>query len=239
MPAFRPTIDAMGVRHRQRCRTHALVELFRMTDHRLRPGLSYCMIGSRAIFLDLAASRYFLLEGAGAEHLAAFAEGTSSADGLAWLLEQGLIEPGASQAARVSAPSPVASLHDRHLGTPKPWLLLEAIAGQSCARRRLAHHSLGALLEASAVPGADADPVQLRPIAAAIERASRYRDATDQCLARGLAMRAMLARRGLSADLVIGVMLPFAAHCWIQSGTTVLSDPLDRIANFTPLLTVR
>lgn len=29
------------------------------------------------------------------------------------------------------------------------------------------------------------------------------------------------------------------AHCWIQSGTTVLSDPLDRVANFTPLLTVR
>nr|WP_257719811.1 lasso peptide biosynthesis B2 protein [Sphingopyxis macrogoltabida] len=118
-------------------------------------------------------------------------------------------------------------------------MLLEAIAGQSRARRRLAHHSLGALLEASVVPGSAADPDRCRPIAAAIERVSRYRDATDQCLARGLAMRAMLARRGLAADLVVGVMLPFTAHCWLQSGTTVLSDPLDRVVNFTPLLTVR
>lgn len=210
-----------------------------MTGYRLRPGLSYCLIGSRAIFLDLTASRYFLLEGAGAERLAAFAAGTASADDLAWLLEHGLIESGGAQAALVSAPSPVASLYDRHLGTPRPGLLLEAIAGQSCARRRLSHHSLGALLEASIVSGSAADPDRCRPITAAIERASRYRDATDQCLARGLAMRAMLARRGLAADLVIGVTLPFAAHCWLQSGTTVLSDPLDRVVNFTPLLTVR
>ncbi|ALH82268.1 hypothetical protein AN936_18500 [Sphingopyxis macrogoltabida] len=46
----------MGVRHRQRCRTHALVELSRMTGYRLRADLSYCLIGARAIFLDLAAS---------------------------------------------------------------------------------------------------------------------------------------------------------------------------------------
>lgn len=210
-----------------------------MTGYRLRADLSYCLIGSRAIFLDLATSRYFLLEGTRAACLTAFAAGTASANELAWLLEQGLVEAGASQTARTSVPSPVASLHDRHLGKARPWLLLEAIIGQSRARRRLANHSLGALLEASSVRRADADPDRYRPFAAAIERASRYRDATDQCLARGLAMRAMLARRDLAADLVIGVMLPFAAHCWLQSGATVLSDPLDRVLNFTPLLTVR
>ena len=209
-----------------------------MASNRLRADLSYCFIGSRAVLLDLAASRYFLLEGAGAECLAAFTEGRASENELRWLMEQGLIEPGGALPARIHAPSPLASLHDRHLGTPRPWLLLEAIAKQTLIRRRLANHSLGALLTPDPA-GRDADSDRCRPVAAAIERASRYRDATDQCLVRGLVMRAMLARRGLRADLVIGVMLPFAAHCWLQSGTTVLSDPLDRVVNFTPLLTVR
>lgn len=210
-----------------------------MTPYRLRSGLSYCLIGSRAVFLDLPASRYFLLEGTGAEHLTAFAEGSASGDAIAWLLAEGLIELGDAPPMRSHAPTPLTSLHDRHLGTPRPWLLFEAIIGQARANRRLANHSLGTLLEPSDPADAEADLDRCRPIAAATERASRYRDATDQCLVRGLAMRAMLARRGLSVDLVIGVMLPFAAHCWIQSGTTVLSDPLDRVANFTPLLTVR
>ena len=210
-----------------------------MESYRLRTHLSYCLIGSRAIFLDLAASRYFLLEGAGAERLIAFAERKASEQELIWLVEQGVIEPGAAPPARAGAPLPLASLHDRHLGTPRPWLLLEAIARQARARRHLAKQALGALLNSSVTPGVKFDPDRCRPIAAAIERASRYHDATDQCLTRGLAMRAMLTRRDLAADLVIGVMLPFAAHCWLQSGTTVLSDPLDRVVNFTPLLTVR
>src|SRR3546814_10650482 len=73
--------------------------------------------------------------------------------------------------------------------------------------------------------------------AAAFVRAWRYRNATDQCLVRSIAMRAMLARRGLGSDLVIGVMLPFSAHCWIQVGAAVLSDPLDLVVNYQPLLT--
>lgn len=210
-----------------------------MAPYRLRADLSYCLIGPRAVFLDLSASRYFLLEGEGAEYLAAFAEGTASGDAIAWLAVQGLIERGDASPTRAHVPPPLTSLHDRHLGKPRPWLLIEAIAGQVCAERHLAKHSLGALLEPSRLADTEADLDRCRPVAAAIERASRYRDATDQCLVRGLAMRTMLARRGLSVDLVIGVTLPFAAHCWIQSGTTVLSDPLDRVANFTPLLTVR
>lgn len=210
-----------------------------MTLYRIRAGLSYCLIGSRAIFLDLAASRYFLLEGAGAQSLASFAEGRGDRDAIGWLLEQGLIEPGVAPPVRAHAQPPLSSLHDRHLGSPRPWLLVEAIAGQARAKRNLAKHSLGALLGSSVPADAGADLDRCRPIAAAVERVSRYRDATDQCLVRGLAMRTMLARRGLSVDLVIGVMLPFAAHCWLQSGTILLSDPLDRVANFTPLLTVR
>lgn len=210
-----------------------------MGSYRLRADLSVCMIGSRAVFLDRSASRYFLLEGAEAEYLEAFVAEAASDDALSWLCERSLVEPGNPSLTPSHAPRPIASLHDRPLGTPRPWLLAEAMVSQMRWRRRLTHWSLDSLLESGGAADLDADPDSCRPVAAAIERASRYRDATDQCLVRGLAMRAMLARRGLATDLVIGVMLPFAAHCWLQSGTTVLSDPLDRVANFTPLLTVR
>lgn len=210
-----------------------------MSSHRLRPDLSFCFIGSRAIFLDRAASRYFLLEDIGAEHMEGFVAGEASEDAISWLEDRGLIEPGEASPAPFMAPRPTASLHDVRLGTSRPWLLAEAMLAEMRSQRQLTRRPLGALLEPHGFGDVEADLDRCRPIAAAIERASRYRDATDQCLARGLAMRAMLVRRGQRADLVIGVMLPFAAHCWIQSGTTVLSDPLDRVANFTPLLTVR
>ena len=210
-----------------------------MASHRLRAGLTFCLIGERAIFLDRGASRYFLLEGPGAENLEAFVKGRASEEAISSLTGMGLVELGNPSPEPAHAPPPIASLHDRRLGTPQPWLLAEAMFSQARSRRLLTRHSLGSLLQSQGAYDLEADLDRCRPIAAAIDRVSRYRDATDQCLVRGLAMRAMLARRGLSAELVIGVMLPFAAHCWIQSGTTVLSDPLDRVANFTPLLTVR
>lgn len=212
-----------------------------MATYRLRADLSFCFIGSRAIFLDRTASRYFLLEGVGAKHMAAFVAAEAGEDAITWLEDRGLIESGAAFPAPFMAPPPTASLHDVRLGTPRPWLLAGAMLAEMRSQRLLKRRSLGALLESHGFCDADteADLDRCRLIAAAIERASRYRNATDQCLARGLAMRAMLARRGQRADLVIGVMLPFAAHCWLQSGTTVLSDPLDRVVNFTPLLTVR
>ena len=104
-------------------------------------------------------------------------------------------------------------------------------------RRRLARRSLGALLAPTRLQTAEIE--SYKSLAAAFARGSRYRSATDQCLVRCLAMREMFARRGLGVDLVIGVMLPFAAHCWVQNGSVLLSDPLDSVQNFKPLLTVR
>src|SRR3546814_4269859 len=85
------------------------------------------------------------------------------------------------------------------------WTLVEALAEQWRARRSLARQSLGAILKPSSLSRGDLDRCQ--STAAAFVRAWRYRNATDQCLVRSIAMRAMLARRGLGSDLVIGVML--------------------------------
>ena len=51
-------------------------------------------------------------------------------------------------------------------------------------------------------------------------------------------MRRVLAGKGCKVRLIIGVTLPFAAHCWVQLGSTVLTDPLDVVAPYKPILIV-
>jgi hypothetical protein len=59
------------------------------------------------------------------------------------------------------------------------------------------------------------------------------------CLHDSLAMKAYLRRRGVASSLVFGVALnPFSAHCWLQIGSTVLNDTLDRAVRHTPILAV-
>lgn len=206
-------------------------------QYRIRSDIKYCALGGRMICLDLSASRYFLLEDEAAAAIDAFVNGAASAEQFQWLVTRNLVEAGVPMAAPSMASDPTHSLYDGPIEPPPPWLLMEALLFQSRARLSLSRRSLRTHLAPTGLP--DAAPKRCRPVASAFARASRYRDATDQCLVRGLAMRAMFARRGLGVDLVIGVKLPFAAHCWVQAGAVVLSDPLDRVQNFKPLLAVR
>jgi hypothetical protein len=205
-----------------------------MTTYRLRTSLRYCAIGARFVFLDIAASRYFLLEGGGAGHFADFLAGDRTSDAILWLIERGVIEAG-EPIPPCRLPIAVnASVFEETLPAPRLALVAEALAQQIIARRRVKRESISALLAPS--PAGRRDLKLCVPLAAAIRRTARYTNAEDQCLAHGLAMRAMLARRGLASELVIGVRLPFAAHCWVQLGETVLSDPLDRVLNFRPIV---
>ncbi|NYF30641.1 lasso peptide biosynthesis B2 protein [Sphingopyxis sp. JAI108] len=203
---------------------------------RLRPQVHFCRIGARFILLDLAASRYFLLEGPAAERFTSWCDEKADASTIRWLQEAGLVEPG-SAAAHPSPPVlPLLSLFDVPPARARPWLVAEALCEQVVASRRVRGESLAASLRQA--NSATADLEACRPIAAACRAAARYRAAADQCLPNALAMRRMLARRGIASNLVIGVMLPFSAHCWLQSGETVLSDPLDSVRNFHPLVVV-
>jgi len=208
-----------------------------MHFYRLRADVQHCQFGAQTVCLDLSTSRYFLLEGAASDHLARFVSGTATDEAIGSLLDLGLIEPGTRVCARPRAFTPTKSFLDHRQPKTSPWLLYRAIREQRRTQSALLRMSLGALLEPTGLPRAD--PESCHAVAAAFARASRYRDATDQCLVRGLAMRAILARSGLGVDLVIGVTLPFAAHCWIQAGPVVLSDPFDRVRNFRPLLTAQ
>lgn len=201
---------------------------------RLRPDLYFCRIGTRFIFLDLAVSRYFLLEGAAAERFNLWRNEKADASDMRWLQGLGLVEPGAPRPARSCPSAPRLSLYDVPSARALPWLVAEALYEQTIACRRVRVEPLTALLRQRASGSANVEAC--RPIAAACRAAARYRAATDQCLPNALAMRRMLARRRISSNVVIGVTLPFSAHCWLQSGETVLSDPLDSVQNFRPLI---
>jgi hypothetical protein len=59
------------------------------------------------------------------------------------------------------------------------------------------------------------------------------------CMFDSLALINFLARFRVYPDWVFGVMAdPFEAHCWVQAGSTVLNDTVERVSAFTPIMHV-
>jgi hypothetical protein len=59
------------------------------------------------------------------------------------------------------------------------------------------------------------------------------------CLFDSLALLEFLAGYDCPAHLVFGVVAdPFEAHCWLQAGTVVLNDDLERTGRYKPILRV-
>ncbi|WP_019054800.1 lasso peptide biosynthesis B2 protein [Sphingobium xenophagum] len=207
----------------------------------IRPGLHFCRFDGEYVLLDLPADRYFLVEGDIAQAFARFLNRCSNAADRAVLLEQKLICPSrtAGTGGIAMPPTATASLIDRPL--PKARLLdtLSAILHQRRAGTDLRRQSFAEIAslfgEASCKNSTGNGQPQCLRAAAAFQRARRYVSATDQCLARGIGLRRMLAGHGCEARLVFGVTLPFAAHCWVQIGETVLSDPLDVVLHYKPI----
>ncbi|PKP67361.1 MAG: hypothetical protein CVT87_00065 [Alphaproteobacteria bacterium HGW-Alphaproteobacteria-9] len=71
------------------------------------------------------------------------------------------------------------------------------------------------------------------------ERARLIRSAANRCVPRSLALVLRCATYGIRAHAVIGVKTkPFEAHCWAQHGSAVLTDPLENVIQFTPILVI-
>jgi len=169
--------------------------------------------------------------------------GRAAPEDLDWLREREFIvgstiatEPG----TRFALPAR-SSILDLHLPVPGVLDIGLAAAAQMKARRDLRLRPLGAIFAAlgqrEVIPE-PASPTDFLKLAAAFYRARRYFPAIDQCLVRGLAMKRLLDRQGLQADFVIGVKLPFSAHCWIQVDDTVLTDPIDVVLPFEQILVI-
>ncbi len=74
-------------------------------------------------------------------------------------------------------------------------------------------------------------------LAAVFDRLRPFYAAGYDCLPDSLRLIHFLARFGIFPDWVFGVIAdPFEAHCWVQAGSVVLNDRVERVSAFTPIM---
>ena len=213
----------------------------------LLPQITFAMIDDQAVFLDLRRDRYFALDRAAAQAFDALRSSPDchvSDEVAGALLTTHLFAPSDEsrefQPARICVPSRDLPDDGARPG-PKDFIrvLLHLIRCRRAVRRqpleiviakRRAHH-----LEHS--PSAPASAT--RALVQRFLRARALIPIEPVCLQDSLALHDWLAVRGVRSALVLGIRLdPFAAHCWVQLGETVLNDASDRVTPYTPILVV-
>lgn len=213
---------------------------------RLRPGISHRSFPGCAIVLDIHRDRYWKVD----ERLAATLDKIARRDGnlvdpceARRAQHLGLVETGSSNAAPsagVPAPRLSAIEGDRDVTPFRPLIALEVAYLAVTARRVIGRRPLRAVLDdvralrSGEKRGARANAQDLARYFA------RYRQLVPLdplCLPDTIAFLRFAARRGCFPRLVFGVEAwPFAAHCWAQADTCVLTDVLGHARSFSPIL---
>jgi hypothetical protein len=217
---------------------------------KLHPHVSYGLVDSRPVFLDLQRDRYFALDEAGEAALgraaqAGTATGCDRAD-IERLLATGLFSPS-------MVPAPLE---------PVDVVVPTRSALETTAARR--GIGIGAAIDAHLSSRRARRAVRIEPLLRIVERERARRDGrlrvlgedveelaqsfraaraltpgAQVCLPNALALLEWLARRSAYPALVFGVRLsPFGAHCWVQTNEAILTDAVDIVADFTPVLVV-
>jgi hypothetical protein len=211
----------------------------------LKTHVSYGLVRGRPVFLDLRRDRYVALEPAAEaafSKLLAHPGGSHDPEERARLLATGLFAP--ADKASPLAPVQIAPVEREPPETDAPGRTLPGDILSLWWRLVRARHMLATrplervLAEArrTNTKRMTAAP-DLGPLAARCRAARSFIPLHPRCLPDTLAAAGWLATRGLGVTIVLGVALdPFSAHCWLQSGDTVLNDRLDIVTGFTPVL---
>lgn len=221
--------------------------------YRLNDDLSFCRIAGTPIFLDIQNDRYFKLSSALENAFLAYLEaGENSNVGVDALVERNIL---------TSAPPTKSGVHAEAIAgparsalepmPPPPRLgiasLLDVFVIVCSTRVQLKTRTLGVLLSALAtyrskrVPEASRTSINgsLRASSAIFRRARRYVPVETCCLLDSVSLVKFLAKRGMRANLIFGVMGdPFSAHCWVQAGELVLNDTIGNVYSHTPIRVV-
>lgn len=210
----------------------------------LRPDLSFCFIGERAVLLDLESDRYFLLRG---EPLQAIRDAMAGkldarhAGNFADYRPHSLFVRGPDGVAPVTAIRPNLSALEADVRPHRLELRVRELLGAqyraSFALRLCGLRATVARWRAVRPVGAIAPDIEKLIAISQFYAAKRALVPLRRgCVPDSLGLMRLLWRQGLDADLLFGVRLdPFAAHCWVQSDDHVLSDPLSNIVDFTPV----
>jgi hypothetical protein len=201
----------------------------------------WCRVGGTFVFLDLSRDRYFMLEQSAADRFCRIVRGAQEEGDADWLAARGLhhLAPPIDRPFSEEIAPTSSLLEEPDLERGSAVETARAVFALAIAQRHVRKLALIEILP-NLSQGVPVPPhVQrsdARQVAAAFKRARHYLSGMDECLSRGVAMRRVLAGKGCEARLVIGVTLPFAAHCWVQLGSAVLTDPLDVVTPYTPIL---
>jgi len=218
------------------------------------PDLSYCLIDGRPLFLDLAADRYFRLSDALERVFLAHLEGAAlSASDTRRLRGRG-ITPAAPHGMQASGAIEVPRTSAMERASRDTPFKVDAAVGvfrDVCSvHLQLRYLTLkGTLASMAAYRGEranalDTDPSdamqqQLCEASAAFLLTRLYVPAATRCLPDSIALVRFLARRGLFAHLVFGVVAdPLSAHCWVQARHMVLNDTVGNACAHTPIRVV-
>ncbi|GAA4773265.1 hypothetical protein GCM10023219_20580 [Stakelama sediminis] len=219
--------------------------------YRLAPTFSFCRCEGRFFFLDLEGDRYFCLapaiESAFGRLIAGRAPAKPDVPLLDRLILRGILIPTSDpvRPAPCDTGLPTYQIRPDALQSTRRRDMASAVAELMRARYNLRHRRLiriladlerrKAALEYPASPQREA----LETLAHGFARALRMTGSLNQCLALSIAMTRKALASNLRVDLVMGVRArPFQAHAWVQAGSFLVSDTLDRVGMFTPIFTL-
>ncbi|MCW2338184.1 hypothetical protein M2337_002417 [Sphingobium sp. B2D3A] len=214
----------------------------------IREGLYFCECKGRTVLLDILADRYFLLPD---DHSPAFRRYVREeplldhdATALEYLRSKDLLSydaaclrtcdgmreitrPSREFAGQETMPNIVAGLH---------CLIAQWIAARQVRRRPLA-----GIIKSLRGGYRRATPenleLALRKVVGGLAWSSGLIDQLNQCLPRSIAFHRVCLASGIPSTLVFGVTIdPFSAHCWVQMDDLLLSDRLERVRIFTPIM---
>lgn len=215
----------------------------------LKPGVSFCRVGGRAVFLDVSADRYFCLSPAGETAFRRLVDGAPLDDdhraALDNLARAGPLALGPNLAPIINCPAvtpPSRSLLD---DTAQPGMLdmLSATAALLAAPQRLRlcglKRTLARIENRKGNRSAPLPVERLARTAAAFARLRLVATEKDNCLTRSIAIAGRLAALGGAPELIIAVKLqPFYAHAWVQCDGWLVNDRREFVDNYTPVLVV-
>lgn len=204
----------------------------------LSPGVSFCLVGTRAVFFDRRRDRYRAIN---AKQTSAFLAGGH----VKVLLDGGLVKETErdSELRPCGAPRVTKDLFSRDASRSSAVDIFGVAMAIILSRLVLAMGGLDRLLgwlerKAPAqrhIP----DRVVVEDLALRFNRVRPWVPISAVCLVDSLALMLFLAWRGATATLVFGVEIPpFTAHAWVQCGDCVLNDAVERIVVYTPILAV-
>ena len=210
----------------------------------------FCRVGTRAVFLDIRANRYFALpEKPNTSFVSAIGDcvmGTVSRGELA-ALKTGMNDPlafkGTVGVQEFQAFPAATSDHAPDSNSvPIPALLLLQVAIACFSAKLLVRlcplHWLLARIGHNH-PYKQQPPSTQMPdhLAGAFQRVQLLMGKDGNCLPHTLAFVWLSRRLGYAPRLVIGVRTnPFGAHCWCQDGQVVLNDQFENVRTYQPIL---